>query len=244
MVILSTLSGTLVNVATVLIGSTVGILAGKGLPAHLSRALMTALGFCTVYIGITGVTGSANTLVIVVALVLGAVIGHLLDLDKGINRLGEAVERRFQKSGNRTPVAKGLVTSSLVFCVGAMTIVGSLNSGLTGDHTMLYTKACLDLVSSAVFASTLGFGVMLSAGVVLVLQGGIALLAHLLAPLLSAAVIGDMTAVGSILIAGLGLNLLEISRFKIMNFVPAIFLPLLLTPAYAWVAAWLATLVK
>ncbi len=244
MSILSTLSGTLVNVGTVLLGSTLGLLAGKGLPAAMSRALMTALGFCTVYIGITGCMGAANTLVVVVALVLGAALGYLLDPDQAVNRLGEAVERRFQQGGARSPVAKALVTSSLVFCVGAMTVVGSLNSGLTGDHTMLYTKACLDLVSSAVFASTLGFGVLLSAGVVLVLQGGIALLAGVIAPLLAEAVVADITAVGSILIVGLGLNLLEVSQFKIMNYVPAVFLPMLLTPAYQWVAARLAGLVK
>lgn len=240
----SSLTGTLVNVATVLLGSSLGLLAGKGLPQRLSRALMTALGFCTVFIGIGGCIGEGNTLVVVLSLVLGAALGELLDPDKWVNRLSQRVEHRFNKNGGNTPIAQGLVTSSLVFCVGAMTIVGSLNSGLTGDHTMLYTKACLDLVSSTVFASTLGLGVMLSAGVVLVLQGGIALLAHWVAPLLSGDVVATMTAVGSILIVGLGLNLLGISKFKIMNFVPAVFLPMLLCPVYNWVAAWLATFVK
>ena len=242
MELFSSLTGTLVNVGTVLLGSSLGMLVGKGLPQRLSKALMTALGFCTVFIGITGCFGDANTLVVVLSLVLGAALGELLDPDKWLNHLSEKVEHRFNKNGHHTPIAQGLVTSSLVFCVGAMTIVGSLNSGLTGDHTMLYTKACLDLVSSTVFASTMGFGVMLSAGVVLVLQGGIALLAHWVAPFLGTAVIAAMTAVGSILIVGLGLNLLNLSRFKIMNFVPAIFLPILLCPVYNWVAGWLAGL--
>ncbi len=239
----SSLTGTLVNVGTVLLGSGLGMLVGKGLPPRLSKALMTALGFCTVYIGITGCFGDANTLVVVLSLVLGAALGELLDPDKWVTRLSEKVEHHFNKNGGNTPIAQGLVTSSLVFCVGAMTIVGSLNSGLTGDHTMLYTKACLDLVSSTVFASALGLGVMLSAGVVLVLQGGIALLAHGIAPFLETGVISTMTAVGSILIVGLGLNLLNLSKFKIMNFVPAIFLPILLCPVYNWVAQWLAGLV-
>ena len=141
------------------------------------------------------------------------------------------------------PIAQGLVSASLLFCVGAMTVVGSLQSGLTGDHTMLYTKACLDLVSATIFASTMGLGVMLSAGVVLILQGGIAMLAHLIAPLLSTAVITDMTCVGSLLIIGLALNLLGVTKLKIMNFIPAVLLPLLITPLYDWVAAWLATLI-
>jgi len=244
MELLSSLTGTLVNTGTVLLGSLLGMLVGKSLPHRVAKALMTALGFCTLYVGIGGILDGRNTLVVILSLVLGAGIGELCDPDKGLERLGAAVERRFNKGSGHTPIAQGLVTSSLVFCVGAMTIVGSLNSGLTGNHTMLYTKACLDLVSSTVFASTMGFGVTLSAGVVLVLQGSIALLAHWVAPFLGEAVIADMTAVGSLLIIGLALNLLDVTKLKIMNFVPAIFLPLLLTPAYAWLTAWLAGLLK
>ena len=238
---LSALTGTLVNVGTVLLGSVVGLCVGKGLPDRIGKALMAALGFCTLYVGVTGCLGEHNTLVIILSLVIGTAIGEGCDLDRLVNRLGQFFERKLGHRGNAS-IAQGFVTASLVFCVGAMTIVGSLNSGLTGDHTMLYTKACLDLISSMVFASTLGVGVVLSAGFVLVLQGGIALLAHLVAPLLSAAVIADMTAVGSLLIIGLALNLLGIAKLKIMNFVPAIFLPVLLCPLYDLVAGRLATL--
>lgn len=239
--IFSALTGTLVNVGTVLLGSLVGLLLGKGLPDRVSRALMTALGLCTLYIGVSGCLAGQNTLVIILSMVLGTAIGEIGDLDKWVNRLGAAVENRFGHGG-RTSIAEGFVTASLVFCVGAMTIVGSLNSGLTGDHTMLYTKACLDLISSLIFASTLGVGVVLSAGFVLVLQGGIALLARLIAPLLATAVVTEMSAVGSLIIVALALNLLGVTKLKIMNFVPAIFLPILLCPLYDWVAAWLATL--
>lgn len=241
--IFSALTGTLVNTATVILGSCLGMLLGKGLPERISKALMTALGFCTMYIGITGCLKGRNALVVIVALVLGTLIGEGADLDRRVNRLGSWVEGRLSRGERRMPIAEGFVNASLLFCVGAMTVVGSLNSGLTGDHTMLYAKACLDLVSSTVFASAMGVGVTLAAGVVLVLQGGIALLAHLIAPLLSEAVIADMTCVGSLLIIGLALNLIGISKLKIMNFVPAIFLPILLTPAYEWVAAWLAGLI-
>lgn len=239
---ISVLYGTLVNTATVLIGSAAGMMLGKGIPERISKALMIAIGFCTLYIGIGGCTGG-NTLAIILSLVLGTVIGEGLDLDRQINRFGGWVERRMGRGDKQMPIAQGLVNASLLFCVGAMTVVGSLQSGLTGDHTMLYTKACLDLISSTVFASTMGLGVALAAGVVLVLQGGIAMLAHLVAPLLSTAVITDMTCVGSLLIIGLALNLLGITKLKIMNFIPAVLLPLLITPLYQWVAAFLASII-
>lgn len=239
--IFSSLTGTLVNVATVLLGSTLGLLLGRALPERLGKALMTALGLCTVFIGISGSLSAKNTLVIILSLVIGTVIGELCDLDKGVNKLGTTIENKLGQGGKGT-VAQGFVTASLVFCVGAMTIVGSLNSGLTGDHTMLYTKSCLDLISSLVFASTLGIGVLLSAGFVLVFQGGIALLAGVIAPFLSTAVVNEMTAVGSILIIGLGLNLIGVTKLKMMNYVPAIFLPILLCPVYDWVAGWVAHL--
>ncbi len=242
MPILSSLTGTLVNTATVILGSILGMLLGKGLPERLNKGLMTAIGFCTAYIGISGCLKGQNTLVIILSLVLGTLVGEGFDLDKQINRFGGWVEKKLNRGGGHLSVAEGFVNASLLFCVGAMTIVGSLNSGLTGDHTMLYAKACLDLISTTVFASTMGVGVTLAAAGVLVLQGGIALLAHLIAPFLGDAVIAEMTAVGSLLIIGLSLNLLGIAKLKIMNFVPAIFLPMLLCPAYDLVVGWLVNL--
>lgn len=242
MPILSSLTGTLVNTATVILGSILGMLLGKGFPERLSKGLMTAVGFCTAYIGISGCLKGQNTLVVILSLVLGTLIGEGFDLDKQINRLGSWVEKTLNHGGGHLSVAEGFVNASLLFCVGAMTIVGSLNSGLTGDHTMLYAKACLDLISATVFASTMGVGVTLAAAVVLILQGCIALLAHFIAPFLGDAVIAEMTCVGSLLIIGLSLNLLGIAKLKIMNFVPAIFLPMLLCPAYDLVVGWLANL--
>lgn len=240
---ISVLYGTLVNTATVLVGSVGGLLIGKGISPRIRQALMLAIGFCTLYIGVSGCVQGGTTLAIILSLVLGTAIGEGVDLDRRLDRFGKWVEGRLSRGKEQMPIAQGLVSASLLFCVGAMTVVGSLQSGLVGDHTMLYTKACLDLISSAILASTMGVGVALAAGVVLVLQGGIAVLAHLIAPLLSEAVIADMSCVGSILIIGLALNLLGVTKFKMMNFVPAIFLPLIVTPLYGWVAAWLATLV-
>ena len=242
MPILFSLTGTLVNVATVIVGSIIGMLLGKGIPERLSKGMMTAIGFCTAYIGISGCLKGQNALVIILSLVLGTLIGEGLDLDKQLSRLGSWAEKKLNRGTGHLPIAEGFVNASLLFCVGAMTIVGSLSSGLTGDHTTLYAKACLDLISAIVFASTMGIGVTLSAVVVLVLQGGIALLAHSIAPLLSDAVVNEMTCVGSLLIIGLSLNLLGVAKLKIINFVPAIFLPMLLCPAYDLVFDWLTNL--
>lgn len=224
------LIGTLVNTATVIAGSLIGLFLGNILPKRLQDTVMKGLGLCTLFIGITGLMGGENTLITVLSMAIGAVIGELLDLDGHLNRFAEKLEKRFKRDGGRTSLAEGFVTASLVFCVGAMTIMGALNDGLTGDHTMLFTKATLDFISSIIFASSLGLGVLLAAAAVLVIEGGIACLAGVMAPLLQydAAVIPEMTVVGSLLIVGLGLNLLGITKLKVMNYLPAIFLPILL----------------
>jgi len=221
------LTGTLVNVATVLVGSLVGMLLGKAIPKRVIDIITKGLGLCTVYLGITGMFDGENALITIISVVIGAAIGELTDLDGKVNRLGKWVESKTKKEGSTVPVAEGFVSASLLFCVGAMTIMGSLQSGLSGDHSILFAKSTLDLVSSMIFASTLGFGVMLAAGSVFVIQGGIALLASVVAPYLENAV-GEMNVVGSILLFALGLNIIGLGKFKIMNYVPAIFIPILL----------------
>lgn len=224
------LVGTLVNTATVILGSTIGLFLGNILPERLRDTVMKGLGLCTLFIGITGMLGGENALITIISIAVGAVIGELCDLDGHLNHFAGRLEKKFQKTGGRTSLAEGFVTASLVFCVGAMTIVGALNDGLTGDHTMLFTKAMLDFVSSMIFASSLGIGVLMAAAAVFVIQGGIACLASLVAPLLqqNASTIPEMTVVGSVLIMGLGLNLIGVTKLKVMNYVPAIFLPILL----------------
>ena len=223
------LTGTIVNTITVICGSLIGMLLGNILPERLRDTVMKGLGLCTMFIGITGMLGGENALITIISVAIGAVIGELLDLDGHLNRFAEGLERKFRKTGGngKASLAEGFVTASLVFCVGAMTIVGSLNDGLTGDHQMLFTKATLDFVSSMVFASSMGIGVLLAAAAVFVIQGSIACLASLVAPLLqSGNTITEMTVVGSVLIVGLGLNILGLTKLKVMNYVPAIFLPI------------------
>ncbi len=220
--------GTWANVGAVLLGSLVGMLLKKGLPERIAKALTTAVALAVLYIGIDGTMAGQNTLVLVLALVLGTLIGTLLDLDDKLNRLGGWLEKKVSKNGASGKITEGFVTASLLFCVGAMTVMGPLQSGLTGNHETQFTKAILDFISAIVLASTLGGGVMLSALTVLVMQGSITLLAQVVAPFLSDYVVAEMTCAGSVLIVALSLNLLGLTKIKLVNSLPAVFLPILL----------------
>ena len=225
------LVGTLVNTAAVIAGSLIGLLLGDILPERLRDTVMKGLGLCTLFVGIDGMLGGSNALIAIISVAVGAVIGELCDLDGHLNHFAEGLERRIKKGKADGPsLAEGFVTASLVFCVGAMTIVGALNDGLTGNHEMLFTKATLDFVSSIIFASSLGLGVMLSAAAIFTIEGGIACLASLVAPILqqNPNTVPEMTVVGSVLIVGISLNLLGVTKLKVMDYVPAIFLPILL----------------
>ena len=220
--------GVLANTIAVLIGSTVGLLFKKGIPEKYSNAVMTGIALCTVYIGISGALKGENTIVLIVSMALGAVAGTLLDLDGGLNRLGQFMEKKFSR-GRQGKIAQGFITASLLFCVGAMTIVGSLTAGLTGDNEMLYTKSVLDLISASMLSVSLGIGVMFSAAFVLVFQGAIALMARFLEPVLTTAAINEIICAGSLMILALGLNMLGITKIKVANYLPAlIFAPVLL----------------
>ncbi|MBO5059630.1 MAG: DUF554 domain-containing protein [Clostridia bacterium] len=222
------LLGTFVNMAAVVAGGSLGLILNSRFPKHLSDSLMKALGLCTLLIGITGILKGENQLITIISMAVGTVIGELLDLDGKLNTLGLFLQNKFKKDGSRVSVAEGFINASLLFCVGAMSIIGSLQSGLTGDNQMIYTKSLLDFTSSIIFASTLGIGVLFASAPILVYQGSIVLLAHYLAPFLTDSVIAEMTCVGSLIIIGLGFNMLGLTKLKIMNYVPAIFLPVIL----------------
>ena len=160
-------------------------------------------------------------------MVFGTLVGEWIDLDEKINQLGDAIEQKVSSPGEKVSVSKGFVTASLLFCVGAMAIVGALQSGLTGNHDTLFAKSLIDGIAAIVMASSLGIGVLLAAGLILVYEGGITLFANVLAPLLTDSVINEMTCVGSLLIVGLALNMLKLTNLKIMNYAPAVFFPIL-----------------
>ncbi len=222
------MQGVLVNIATVIVGSLIGLLLKRGLPEKLSKAMTTAVALAVVYIGIDGMMCGENTLVTVLSMVIGGLIGTLLDLDGRLESLGKFVEKKFKNGSKNGSIAEGFVSATLLFCVGAMTIVGALQSGLSGNHEMQYTKALLDFISSIVLASALGIGVIFASLSVLTVQGSLVLVAQFAAPYLSEYVINEMTCVGSVLILALALNILGVTKIKLMNFVPAILLPVVL----------------
>ncbi len=219
--------GVLVNTAAIIAGSLLGMLLKKGMPEKVSGSVTTAVGLAVVYIGIDGMMSGENTLVLVISMVVGTLVGSLLDLDKRLNSLAGAVERRF-KGGEKNGISEGFVSATLLFCVGAMGIVGALQSGLTGNHETQFTKALLDLISSLILASTLGWGVLLAAASVFIMQGSVVLLAQAAALYLNDYVIAEMTCAGSVLILALGLNLLGVTKIKLMNYLPAMFIPIIL----------------
>ncbi|MBQ7291664.1 MAG: DUF554 domain-containing protein [Clostridia bacterium] len=221
--------GTIVNTLAVILGATVGLLFKKVLPKKLGDALVLGVGLCVLYIGVEGTLKCTNPLVMIISMVLGTIVGTLLDLDGKIHRLGEKVEKKFSKnSDGKSTFGAAFVQSFLLFCVGAMTVTGSIQSGLNGDNTILFSKSVLDFVSSIIYASTMGAGVYLSAPALFIYQGVITLVSYALGEVLTAYMIAEMTAVGSLLIVGIALNMLGITKLKLMDYIPAIFFPILL----------------
>lgn len=217
--------GTLVNFSSIIVGSIIGILFKNGIPEKISNTIMQGLSLCIILIGISGAIKGSNTLLIIISMVIGGLIGELIDLDNLLQKLGDKIEEKFKGKGIK--ISEGFVTASLLFCVGSMAIVGSLQSGLEGNHTILFAKSMLDGIASIIFASSLGVGVMLSSFSVLIYQGAITLAASSLKALLIQSVITEMTAVGSLLIIGLGFNTLNITKIKVANLLPAIFIPII-----------------
>ena len=215
--------GVIVNVITVIIGSTIGLLFKKGIPERISKAVMTGIGLCTIYIGISGVIECKDPLTMIISIVLGVAVGTLLRIDDGINKIGAFISSKFKKSGKNSAVAEGFVTACLVFCIGAMTITGSIEAGLNNNNDILFTKSLLDLVSSAVLSVSLGVGVIFAALFVLVFQGGLVLLSQLLSGILTdPAIITSITSTGGLLILALGLNIIGVTKIKVADFLPAI----------------------
>ena len=223
--------GVIVNTITVLLGSCIGLVAKKAIPKDWSNFIISAMGLCTVYIGISGAFEGQNILVAVISMAIGSVIGLAIDIDRRVNSAVSRFEERFIKSTdeNGPTFAEGFVTTSMIFCVG------SLQAGLVGDNTMLITKATMDGFGSIFFAASLGFGVMASALFIFVFQGSLVLMAQFIEPFLSEVVIAEMTCVGSIILVGMALNLIGVSKLKIMNYLPAIFMPIVLVPIFEFV---------
>lgn len=223
--------GTLINTVAILVGTALGLLLRKGIPERLRETVVQGQGLCVILIGLSGALKTGDTLCMIICMVAGALIGAAINIEKRLNDLGAFLERKVTRGQGETgSVAKGFVSASLLFCVGAMAIVGAMDSGLRGDHSTLIAKSALDGISAIFFASSLGIGVGLSAFAVLIYQGAIALLAMWIEPLLTQTVITEMSAVGGLLIVGIGLNMIYDKHIPVGNLLPAIFLPMLYIP--------------
>lgn len=241
--------GTIINTVAIIMGSLVGLFIKGGISEKISDTIMKGLALCVIYIGISGSLQGENTMVTIICIALGALVGEVIDIDEKLDKLGNFIENKVNRKNDnkdieitnvvgeeaicaesdaKVSISQGFVYSSLIFCVGAMAIVGSLESGLHGNHSTLIAKSILDGISSIIFTASLGIGVMFSAGAVFVYQGLITLGAGLLAGVLSTPVITAMTAIGSLLIFGLGLNMLGVTKIKVANLLPSVFIPILL----------------
>ena len=216
--------GTIVNTLAIIAGSLIGLFFKGGIPEKYSKTIMHAIGLAVILIGLKTALKTDDILIIIISLALGSVIGELLRIEDRLEGFGKWLGRLV--SGDNEGVAKGFVAASLIYCVGAMAIVGSLESGLSGNHQTLFAKSLLDGIGSILFASTLGIGVLFSAVSVFLYQGAITLGASTLKQFLTPVVVAQMSAVGGLLIMAIGLNLLEIKKLKIGNMLPAIFIPL------------------
>ena len=217
--------GTIVNSLTIVVGSVLGVFLKKGIKEQYTSTIMDGMALVVIIIGISGAVEMNNLIVVLASVVLGSIMGERLDLDKRLENLGYYMEKRFGKGDSN--FSKGFIMASLVYCIGAMAIIGALESGLAGNHETLYAKSILDGVSSLIFASTMGIGVAFSAVSVFVYQGTITLLASYVRDLLTPVVVTEMSAIGGILIMAIGINMLGIKKIKIANMLPAILIPII-----------------
>ncbi|KRK98500.1 putative membrane protein [Secundilactobacillus odoratitofui DSM 19909 = JCM 15043] len=220
------LFGAIANGLAVALGGGIGLVFKRGIPERIKTLVMQSLGICVMYVGISGSLKGNNTVYVVLSLVIGAIIGELIDFDRQFNRMGDWLARRLN-TGSESSISEGFVTGSLFVCVGAMAIVGSLQSGMAGNNSILYTKSMIDGIFILVLATTLGIGVIFAAVPVIGYEAILTLLAKWVAPLFTQTVINEMTCVGSLLILVIGLNMLKLTNIKVANLIVAPFLPIL-----------------
>lgn len=227
-----------VNMALVLVGSAVGLLLKNRFSERMGQAVMKGLGLCTVGIGMSSLLGGKDTLCTIICVALGTILGEWLNIEKGMDDLGELLRRKLIKGEGNGRFVEGFVNATVLYCVGAMSINGAIAAGINGDYSILISKSVMDMVSSITFAAAMGIGVPFAVIPILLYEGGLTLLAGVVGPYLSAAVITEMSAVGGAIIVGIGLNLLGASKegIRVSNMLPAIFLPIAYVPLANWVA--------
>ena len=217
--------GSIINSLTIIFGGLIGLMLKKGISERYQETIMDGLALVVITIGIINAVESKNIILVISSLVLGSIIGEKIRIDKRLNNLGGYLESKFKKEGSR--FTEGFVSATLVFCVGAMAIVGSLEAGLLSDYNTLIVKSMLDGITSMIFATTLGIGVLFSSLPVLIYQGSITLLASSLSNVLTTVVITEVSAVGGILIMAIGLSLLKVKEIRVANMIPAVLIPVI-----------------
>lgn len=232
---------TFINMALVLLGGGLGLLFQNAISERLTAILTQALGLCVLGIGISSALGTENMLCVIVCMVVGTVLGDLLDIERRLEGAGELLRVRLIKEESGSRFTEGFVNASLLFCVGAMAITGSIEAGLNHNYEIIVSKGVIDGVTSISFAAAMGTGVLFSVVPLLIYQGGITLLAGWVGPYLPAAVISEMTAVGGALIVAIAVNMLGLGRerIKVGNMLPAMFLPIAYIPLAEWLAGLL-----
>lgn len=221
--------GTIVNALAILGGSIFGyiliLLFKRGIPERINDIIMKGLGLCVLLIGISSALEYKEILLVIISIAVGGIIGELIDIDKQLKKLGDNIEKKLKGKGGS--VSQGFVSASLLYCVGAMAVMGSLESGLRGNHEILFAKAIIDGITAIVFTTTLGIGVALSSVSVFIYQGTITIAAQYLTAVLTASIVSDMSAIGGLLIVGIALNMMGITKIKVANLLPAVFMPIL-----------------
>jgi uncharacterized membrane protein YqgA involved in biofilm formation len=228
------MTGTLINTATVIVGSTLGTFLRSRFPDRVRRMVIWGVGLVSLVIGLQMSLTTKNILVVLGSLLTGGIIGELVRLHEGLNRLGDILQAQLTTEKD-SAFSKGFVTASLLFCVGPMTILGSIQDGLSGDYTLLATKSILDGFASLALAASMGWGVLFAALTVLVYQGGLTLGAGLIKTALTEPMVAEMTATGGTLILAIGLNLLDLTTIRVANFLPALVVaPLVVAVMHLW----------
>jgi len=235
------MTGTLINVAAILIGGTIGLLFGSRIPEKFKNTVIAGMGLFTAALGLQMFFESKNSLIVLGALIIGALIGEWIGIEDGLQALGQALEKRFSRdaeTGASSKFVRGFMVSSLLFCIGPIAILGSIQDGLTGDYKLLAVKSTLDGFASIAFASTLGVGVLFSSLIILIYQGGVSLLANQLNAIVTDPMMAEMTATGGVILMGVAFsNLLEIKKMRVGNFLPA----LAVAPLIVWVLSLFGT---
>jgi len=228
------MTGTLLNIATVLIGGIIGLIFGARIPEKLKATVIAAMGLFVAAMGMQMFMKTENPLIVLGSLLIGTLLGEWLRIEDGLQNLGKILEQRFSKEGDdgSNRFVRGFLTASLLFCVGPMTILGSIQDGLTGDYNLLAVKSVLDGFAALAFTSTLGIGVMFSTIIILAYQGGISLLAAQLNAVVTPAMMNELTATGGVILIGLAISsLLEIKKIRVGNMLPG----LLIAPVIVWI---------